>query len=118
MTSCHAKSSSSTGRTLSTLPPSTRKRLRTHTRLVPAFQETGVHVVIEATDKCSVTDQRMIPQLLYVAMQRTPLVGRGAEAHPRGVGAASISNLLDDHIIVGSGHGTATVGDHHNPVHL
>ena len=60
-------------------------------RLVPAFQEPGVHVVVEAADDCSIADQRVIPELLDVAMQRTPLVGRCAESHPGGVGAAGVA---------------------------
>jgi hypothetical protein len=51
-------------------------------------------------------------------MQRTPLVGGGAEPDPGSVGTAGASNLLNDHVVIGSRHSTAAMRDYHDATHV
>ena len=95
-----------------------RRLSSTSTELGPAFEEAGVHVVVEAAHDSPVADEWVIPELLDVAMQRTPLIGRGAEPHPGGVGTAGVPDAVDDHVVVGRGHGAAAVRNHHDAVDL
>jgi hypothetical protein len=46
------------------------------------LEQPCVHLVVKTTHQSAIANERVLSELLDVALQGTRLVGRGAESHP------------------------------------